>query len=1032
MMRNEILISMIVFLIGMVLSTSIYSELSYANTVDLPETGQKICYDSTGNVISCVGTGQDGDIRAGVVWPDPRFSDNGDGTVVDHLTGLMWLKSGNCFQTKNWVEALGSVADLNANPGKYSCGGYTATYGDWVLPNIHELESLANPGETDSAVWLNSQGFKDVKSSNYWSSTNGEDVAWGMEMPNGHTHYQKKSITYYPWPVRRLSTPPAQVWQTGQKVSYAAGDDGDLERGAHWPEPRFSNNGDGTVKDNLTGLIWLLDANCFGTKTWQEALDAVSGLNSNPSNYTCSGYTGTYGDWRLPNRKELQTLADFSQDHPSLPLEHPFVNLGSDPYYWSSSTHPTDHNWATILYVRTGKLDDNIKSTHYYVWPVRDGSVEPPQVSKDIIINIKGENDEKLNGKLYVKLPPPSLSSVLDPKTYFYPYFSDLSYAFIFEPATLIGYVLKSFNVSNGRLTLDITDLEDFKRNDSFFWEKTEHLNLDETRYLFFYPTDPGYENSVTWWTLHYRAIDYNSKIKIPIIQNVRVLKDSDWSENLSLDGQKCYSPNHRDLRNYVLEAPYNANSGNQDKIYDGIKEPTLIVHGINGQSGYWEDNVSNLRKKESTENTWVFNYRGTETIVACSELFRSAIKDVGRFYPGRKFNVATHSYGGVIVRKYCIDHADEASINIGKIIMFGPPHHGSYSAQRIYEDDTFAVAQRLWTHLDPHAPIYEELTPGSPNLLEMVGKEFPSEIAARVVAGTKTYIWAGVAHNEAPNHDDGVVSISSASLLPLNTEGLRVPLWLMYIDHDEMRYDSRVAELISKFVGNEPTPVGKDALISMEIEDEFPRETGYTYHDTYHVVYSESGVDLSRGGLIVDCRDSGYGNITRIETSLEYCGNFGINPESLFWYDLFKHPDYAVFTFRDRDFSYSSPNCNWGIAYRLNGLNEKAFLEDVTLKFFSGETLVAERVVQIYPCATTVFRLSKGQSPYYSLSDNPVYKNIRFNSETNCEVTAEKSITIDSGTRIQNGAKVILKAPKVNVKSGAIIENGCFLKIKQ
>lgn len=68
------------------------TSLSQAGTVDLPQTGQKTCYDTSGNVIPCTGTGQDGEIQAGVPWPSPRFTDNGNGTVTDKLTGLMWLK----------------------------------------------------------------------------------------------------------------------------------------------------------------------------------------------------------------------------------------------------------------------------------------------------------------------------------------------------------------------------------------------------------------------------------------------------------------------------------------------------------------------------------------------------------------------------------------------------------------------------------------------------------------------------------------------------------------------------------------------------------------------------------------------------------------------------------------------------------------------------------------------------------------------------------------------------------------------------
>ena len=65
---------------------------------------------------------------------------------------------------------------------------------------------------------------------------------------------------------------PTGVPKTGKTTSYATGDDGDLEKGVAWPIPRFTDNSNGTIRDNLTGLIWLKDANCFGSRTWSEAL----------------------------------------------------------------------------------------------------------------------------------------------------------------------------------------------------------------------------------------------------------------------------------------------------------------------------------------------------------------------------------------------------------------------------------------------------------------------------------------------------------------------------------------------------------------------------------------------------------------------------------------------------------------------------------------------------------------------------------------------------------------------------------------
>ncbi|MEW6104352.1 MAG: DUF1566 domain-containing protein [bacterium] len=154
--------------------------------------------------------------------------------------------------------------------------------------------------------------------------------------------------------------------KTGQTTSYATGDDGDLEKGVSWPDPRFTIGGNGTVTDNLTGLMWTRNANLAGARTWQGALDYVAGMNTgaNP-NY---GYT----DWRLPNINELESLIDAERHSPALPSGHPFINVASDGY-WSSSSYAPNTGSAWIVYMYDGYLYALYKSSSHYVWPVRSG-----------------------------------------------------------------------------------------------------------------------------------------------------------------------------------------------------------------------------------------------------------------------------------------------------------------------------------------------------------------------------------------------------------------------------------------------------------------------------------------------------------------------------------------------------------------------------------------------------------------------------------------------------------------------------------
>src|SRR5882724_6155830 len=97
-------------------------------------------------------------------------------------------------------------------------------------------------------------------------------------------------------------TPPAwaqraRVPQTGQTTLYAEGDDGDIQAGVEWPNPRFKDMRDGTVKDNLTGLLWLQNVDCGGNnKPWLDALTFANTLASG----LCGLRDGSVaGDWRL-------------------------------------------------------------------------------------------------------------------------------------------------------------------------------------------------------------------------------------------------------------------------------------------------------------------------------------------------------------------------------------------------------------------------------------------------------------------------------------------------------------------------------------------------------------------------------------------------------------------------------------------------------------------------------------------------------------------------------------------------------------
>ncbi len=162
----------------------------------------------------------------------------------------------------------------------------------------------------------------------------------------------------------------ALVPKTGQTTSYAAGDNGAMQKGVAWPNPRFTDNNNGTVTDNLTGLIWLKNGNCFGTQIWTDALASANALASGSCGLTDGSVAG---NWRLPNRLELESLIDFGRSSPVLPTGHPFsgVPFGS---YWSSSTYaPSTSSVAWLVSISYGMVNGSAKIGGNYVLPVRGG-----------------------------------------------------------------------------------------------------------------------------------------------------------------------------------------------------------------------------------------------------------------------------------------------------------------------------------------------------------------------------------------------------------------------------------------------------------------------------------------------------------------------------------------------------------------------------------------------------------------------------------------------------------------------------------
>ena len=163
-----------------------------------------------------------------------------------------------------------------------------------------------------------------------------------------------------------------QCWDEGGTLTDCAdtGQDGEYQAGVA-VTPRFTDNDDGTVRDNLTGLIWLKNANCFNTRTWTDGMSDANLLADGDCGLTDGSVAG---DWRVPNLKELMSLLDYSQVDLMLPAGHPFTAVEPDDYWTSTTIATSVKNSAWYVELDLGKSFNDLKDGLNYVWPVRSAN----------------------------------------------------------------------------------------------------------------------------------------------------------------------------------------------------------------------------------------------------------------------------------------------------------------------------------------------------------------------------------------------------------------------------------------------------------------------------------------------------------------------------------------------------------------------------------------------------------------------------------------------------------------------------------
>lgn len=228
----------------------------------------------------------------------PSYRDNGDGTVSDLNTGLMWVK------------ARGSkIAWFDAFAAATACR--TGGYSDWRMPTIKELYSLIQFSGANGTSMTNTAGYSPFIATNvfefaYGSGLGSERVIdcqdWSATPYVSTTMDGDATVFGVNFADGRIKGYPRDVpggGATGQ-VLYARFVRGNAGYGVN----KFVNNGDGTITDKATWLMWARNDSGVGLD-WSNALAWVEEKNA-------AKYLG-YGDWRLPNAKEMQTLVDYTR-----------------------------------------------------------------------------------------------------------------------------------------------------------------------------------------------------------------------------------------------------------------------------------------------------------------------------------------------------------------------------------------------------------------------------------------------------------------------------------------------------------------------------------------------------------------------------------------------------------------------------------------------------------------------------------------------------------------------------------------------
>jgi len=356
--------------ISLALSSLAAALLLFAGTSDATApyvvggTGQTKCYDLWKEIPApkpgLPFYGQD----AQHLGPKPSYKLSADGlTVQDNNTGLTWQRSpdsnGDGALTRSDKLTLAQAQELPAKLNAAQFGGFS----DWRLPTIKELYSLiifsgvdpSGPGaEADRLIpFIDRDYFK------FAYGDPGQDERLIDSQYASSTKYVGKSFQGYAklfgvnFADGRIKGYDLLMPDGREKTFFVQCVRGNPDYGRN----DFHDNGDGTITDRATGLMWSKDDSKKGLN-WEEALAWVQQRNA-------ENYLG-HSDWRLPNAKELQSIVDYTRapDKTGSPAIDPLftctqitneIGQADYPYYWTGTTHASLIAGGNAVYVAFGR-----------------------------------------------------------------------------------------------------------------------------------------------------------------------------------------------------------------------------------------------------------------------------------------------------------------------------------------------------------------------------------------------------------------------------------------------------------------------------------------------------------------------------------------------------------------------------------------------------------------------------------------------------------------------------------------------------